>query len=1645
MRKIGSKAVFSAPGRRSLVRSLLLRTIVTVVTVTNLSGLVFAAPPIEGNPISVQGPTAIPSISEGAIRRVVAADLDTNGHPDIAFGQADLLRIKANTGITTTQWAQTVTVGSAAYTIRDVHAVDIDRDGAIDLISASADDVGNSQLRLWQNPTSPFTNSWATGNTLTTSAISLTSIASADLDRNGTADLVSGGLDGIVRLWSNPLTDTQEFAASWPSPATIPTPGDQISQVLTADVDRDGLPDIIEAAGDGSSGVVRLWHNPGGAFSDTWTISNTLGTFATTVSSISVGDLDNDGAPDVLAGLNSGEIVAWRNPITSTQAFTTSWGSSSAVDNLSLPIVGLTVTDADHDGRLDVVATGSGTPSAMATWHNTGQPFSGGWSQIAIADPSAILALSAADFDRDGDDDFVTVTGDTETDTGGMQFWSNALIRSSARFQTPSVFPSYADVLTGNVLHAMDIHDMDRDGRPDIVVATLDGSLVLLQNNGSPFTNNWPATVIGSLSGFFSVVTGDLDGDGWPDIATSTTLSGTGGLVHIWRNDGTPFAGTWASQTVGAFPRQVMDLALGDVGREGHLQIVASTGITTTFDNPGLEGRDVLTSTNNRIWLLRPPAGDPFASNWISSTICTTTYSANSVALGDLDNDGWTDVVFGTDHAPSSTSENPLDWPNAYQVRACRSLANPYFPTGWQDYNIGRDDAPISVVSGQHKFWGAHIWSVAVGDLNRDGTLDVVSGGGVEGDYQILVYKNDGSPFDDNIWEPTAVGYGSRPDGGTEHCPGTYPEDCPWLEHGITDVSVGDLNSDGWPDLLSGFSANSTTHPRWINTGVPFGETVTDTHWIRHDLVETAMRPVYSVEAIDLDSDGRLDIAAVDSHPTASGNVRVWRNLGGSVGQGFRDDTSDTIEDGATESVLAFAIKHNGRTYDHALELEYLKIRLSDSIGSMNNTRAGNLFQGLQVYRDTNGDNVWEVSDSPVITVSTFSLDSGWQTLDFSSSTPPLATISAGQTVTYFVVANMQPTASQASSAYFRLYAPSHNEVLVRDPNTQASVSVEEEALRVTTRTYPTPAPAASIEMIASPTTIWADGASTSTITGTVTTVHGYPVRDGTTITFTTSAGSLPSSPYTTTTTDGIATAVLTSSTELTTATITGTVSVTATGTTTVPFVAGPRDSLRINDAPGPSGNEVSTHTMTADEHLTVYVAAYDALARFMDNPTDVTWGGTGVVSGHLTPTSGASSTTFAPGPAGTGTITVADGSGHLDATDTLTVTPGALDHFAFATISNQTAGQSFSVTITAQDEHGNTVTGYAGSATLADTTGTISPTATGSFVDGVWTGDVEITQAQSEVVITAQGGGASGISDSFDVGPGSLHHFVFGTISDQTVGQSFSVTITAQDEYSNTVIGYTGSATLTDTTGTISPTMTGGFVDGAWTGKVTITQIQSKVNITAQDGDVSGTSNSFDVKPDHFALAVVSSPQTAGEAFQVTITAQDGDNNTLTNYAGPAALSDTTGTINPTVTGSFTNGVWTGEVTITQAMTQVMVTAQDGSVSGSSNSFDVNPAAMSRITLEPAEDTISTTQSITYTVKAVDAYDNLVANVTVSATLTIETGAGGSWDKNVYHAESEGDWIVTATYLTWEDNAILHVICLDPYPFKTYLPLIIR
>jgi len=187
------------------------------------------------------------------------------------------------------------------------------------------------------------------------------------------------------------------------------------------------------------------------------------------------------------------------------------------------------------------------------------------------------------------------------------------------------------------------------------------------------------------------------------------------------------------------------------------------------------------------------------------------------------------------------------------------------------------------------------------------------------------------------------------------------------------------------------------------------------------------------------------------------------------------------------------------------------------------------------------------------------------------------------------------------------------------------------------------------------------------------------------------------------------------------------------------------------------------------------------------------------------------------------------------------------------------------------------------------------------------------------------------------------LDHFGFSPIGNQRAGVPFAVTITAYDRDDNVVTTFAGAASLSDTTGTLSPPSTGSFTGGVWTGNLTITRAQTGIRVTATSGSYSGVSNNFDVLDgslNYFRLDPIGSPQRYSVPFPITITAYDAYDNVATSYAGTAGLSDTTGTLNPTASGAFSAGTWNGSVTISQIITQDVITAIDAAAMGTSNPF---------------------------------------------------------------------------------------------------------
>ena len=129
-----------------------------------------------------------------------------------------------------------------------------------------------------------------------------------------------------------------------------------------------------------------------------------------------------------------------------------------------------------------------------------------------------------------------------------------------------------------------------------------------------------------------------------------------------------------------------------------------------------------------------------------------------------------------------------------------------------------------------------------------------------------------------------------------------------------------------------------------------------------------------------------------------------------------------------------------------------------------------------------------------------------------------------------------------------------------------------------------------------------------------------------------------------------------------------------------------------------------------------------------------------------------------------------------------------------------------------------------------------------------------------------------------------------------------------------------------------------------------TLTEGVQYVTITASASGFTGAGGGVSVSDNaahHFSFATISSPQSKGASIDVTITAQDAGNATVTGYAGTPVLTATGSlgavAISSSSAGGFIDGVWTGSVVILSADTNIVLTATDGiGRTGSSNSFNV-------------------------------------------------------------------------------------------------------
>ncbi len=602
-------------------------------------------------------------------------------------------------------------------------------------------------------------------------------------------------------------------------------------------------------------------------------------TFAagTQPSSLVIQDLDGDGKADIaVTNFVSNTVSVFRNTSTNGVINSSSFATKVDFSTGSSPSA-LIAKDLDGDGKPDLAFSNfaDGTLSVLRNTSTSGVINSSSFAarvDFVVAAPPPFVsianispqALVAADLDNDGKKELVFSNPFINAISILKNTSTSGVINSSS-------FAAQVDFLTGNFPQNVVVGDIDADGKPDLATCNLDNTVSILRNttSGSTINTNSFATKVDvpTGSGPFSVAIADIDGDNKLDLATSNN----DGTISVLRNTSTSgvinsssFA-TKVDFSTGQAPRSLIavnidgdnksDLVFADLQTSSVIVLRnASTVGSFVFDNVRLDisigtapffltagdlnsdGKPDLITANSlsaTITIIKNTSSNSLISFASPMNVSVGT-GPRSAAVGDIDGDGKPDIVVGNSNNNTG---------GASTISVLRNTG-----TG----------STISFASQVTFTVGANPSSVAIGDIDGDGKLDVVvANANIQSSnpiQTISVLRNTSTSGNISFDNQLTFSVGSKP--GT--------------------VALGDLDGDGKLDVVV---ANSDSISN-VNVNPDTISVLRNTSTIGAISFDNQLTfPIGNVPnglAIgDIDGDGKLDVVAGS---TNTNNTSVFRN-----------------------------------------------------------------------------------------------------------------------------------------------------------------------------------------------------------------------------------------------------------------------------------------------------------------------------------------------------------------------------------------------------------------------------------------------------------------------------------------------------------------------------------------------------------------------------------------------------------------------------------------------------------------------------------------------------------------------------------------------------------------------------------------------
>jgi hypothetical protein len=331
-------------------------------------------------------------------------------------------------------------------------------------------------------------------------------------------------------------------------------------------------------------------------------------------------DLNGDGVPDVTLAPAGSPNYRYLLANTTGGVWNGTFTPSTGLAFLGTAGHGLASAELNHDGKPDVV-TFEG-PYLVALLSPASGNIAGGSPTRTIVGMSG-LQPRLADLDRDGWMDVIVARG-----ASGVSIVKGATTGGSGSY----VFGAVTTIAIGGSSRDVALADFNHDGALDLAVASGDtdirivpGIVDALSRPTGAFGAPQSITVSTPTRTSWDVVAADLDEDGWEDLAVAVRAASGPSSIVVVMNQGDGTFGAPVSYDVNGSPKS---LTATDVDKDGTLDIVAAaTGAATVSLLQGAKTFDAQRYT------LLPPQGMGVPQD------------GTMLAIGDLDNDGSTEVV----------------------------------------------------------------------------------------------------------------------------------------------------------------------------------------------------------------------------------------------------------------------------------------------------------------------------------------------------------------------------------------------------------------------------------------------------------------------------------------------------------------------------------------------------------------------------------------------------------------------------------------------------------------------------------------------------------------------------------------------------------------------------------------------------------------------------------------------------------------------------------------------------------------------------------------------------------------------------------------------------------------------------------------